>query len=115
MQLHERKGKHGAAVTCGDWLSDNRLGLGSGTRVKISKPLPEDAAQWESYSKFKLSGMLSRVPRKFKDAGACSGGTRHTHQHAGLSLPLARPLLLPLQITALLPTRRSISLLFSVG
>ena len=70
MQLHDRKGKHGAAVTCGDWLSDNRLGLASGTRVKISKPLAEEAAQWESYSKFKLNGMLSRVPRKFKDAGA---------------------------------------------
>jgi len=70
MQLHDRKGKHGAAVTCGDWLSDNRLGLASGTRVKISKPLPQEGAQWESYSKFKLSGMLSRVPRKFKDAGA---------------------------------------------
>jgi hypothetical protein len=69
MQLHERKGKHGAPVTCGDWLTDNRLGLASGTRVKISKPLPEEGAQWESYSKFKLSGMLSRVPRKFKDAG----------------------------------------------
>jgi hypothetical protein len=38
--------------------------------VKISKQLPEEGAQWESYSKFKLSGMLSRVPRKFKDAGA---------------------------------------------
>ena len=69
-QLHDRKGKHGAAVTCGDWLSDNRLGLASGTQVKISKPLPQEGAQWESYSKFKLSGMLSRVPRKFKDAGA---------------------------------------------
>ena len=45
MQLHDRKGKHGAAVTCGDWLSDNRLGLASGTRVKISKPLPEQGAQ----------------------------------------------------------------------
>ena len=33
-------------------------------------PQAETAAQWESYSKFKLSGMLSRVPRKFKDAGA---------------------------------------------
>ena len=44
--------------------------MASGTRVKISKPLPEHGAQWESYSKFKLSGMLSRVPRKFKDAGA---------------------------------------------
>ena len=53
----------------GDWLFDNRLGLASGTRVKISKPVPEAGAQWESYSKFKLSGMLSRVPRKFKDAG----------------------------------------------
>ena len=70
MQLHDRKGKHGAAVTCGDWLNDNRLGLASGTRVKISKPLEEQGAQWESYSKFRLSGMLSRVPRKFKDAGA---------------------------------------------
>uniref|UniRef100_A0A7S3AT26 WDR19 first beta-propeller domain-containing protein n=1 Tax=Haptolina ericina TaxID=156174 RepID=A0A7S3AT26_9EUKA len=70
MQLHDRKGKHGAPVTCGDWLFDNRLGLASGTRVKISKPVPEKGAQWESYSKFKLSGMLSRVPRKFKDAGA---------------------------------------------
>ena len=65
MQLHDRKGKHGAAVTCGDWMDDNRLGLASGTRVKISKPMTEMGAQWESYSKFKLSGMLSRVPRKF--------------------------------------------------
>ena len=39
MQLHDRKGKHGAPVTCGDWLFDNRLGLASGTRVKISKPV----------------------------------------------------------------------------
>ncbi len=39
MQLHEKKGKHGAAVTCGDWLFDNRLGLASGLRVKISKPV----------------------------------------------------------------------------
>ena len=70
MQLHDKKGKHGAAVTCGDWLSDNRLGLASGNRVKVSQPLPEKGAQWESYSKFKLSGMLSRVPRKFKTAGA---------------------------------------------
>jgi len=70
MQLHDRKGKHGAPVTCGDWLSDNRLGLASGTRVKISKPLPAEGAQWESCSTFELSGMLSRVPRKFKDAGA---------------------------------------------
>ena len=37
---HEKKGKHGSPVTCGDWLFDNRLGLASGTRVKISKPLP---------------------------------------------------------------------------
>ena len=35
MQLHDRKGSHGAAVTCGDWLMDNRLGLASGTRVKV--------------------------------------------------------------------------------
>jgi hypothetical protein len=71
MQLHDRKGNmHGAPVTCGDWLMDNRLGLASGSRVKISKPLAEEEAQWESFSKFKLSGMLSRVPRKFKDAGA---------------------------------------------
>ena len=44
MQLHDKKGKHGAAVTKG--------------------------AKWESHSKFKLSGMMSRVPKKFKDAGA---------------------------------------------
>ena len=70
MQLHAKQGKHGTPVTCGDWMRDNRLGLASGTRVKISKPLTEEGAQWESFSKFKLSGMLSRVPRKFKDAGA---------------------------------------------
>ena len=34
MQLHEKKGKHGAPVTCGDWLFDNRLGLASGLRVQ---------------------------------------------------------------------------------
>jgi len=27
MQLHDKKGKHGAAVTCGDWLFDNRGSL----------------------------------------------------------------------------------------
>ena len=70
MQLHDKKGKHGAAIGCGDWLFDNRLGLASGNRVKISKPLVEKGAKWESHSKFKLSGMLSRVPKKFKDAGA---------------------------------------------
>jgi len=69
MQLHDRKGKHGAAVTCGDWLVGNRLGLASGTRIKISKPLAAEGAQWESYSKFKLSGMLSRVPRRVKESG----------------------------------------------
>ena len=36
MQLHEKKGKHGAPVTCGDWLFDNRLGLASGLRVRPS-------------------------------------------------------------------------------
>jgi hypothetical protein len=38
--------------------------------AQISKPLGEADAQWESFSKFKLSGMLSRVPSKFKHAGA---------------------------------------------
>lgn len=57
-QLHDRKGKHGAPVTCGDWLPDNRLGLASGTRVKISKPVSQYGAKWESFSKFKLAGQL---------------------------------------------------------
>jgi len=90
MQLHEKKGKHGAPVTCGDWLFDNRLGLASGLRVmpdlappaqqgiatkspcaaggqpapsqvKISQPVAETSAKWESYSKFRLGGMLSKV------------------------------------------------------
>jgi len=93
MQLHEKKGKHGAPVTCGDWLFDNRLGLASGLRVtldlappthqgvchqppphryaaegqpapsqvKISQPVAEVSAKWESYSKFRLGGMLSKV------------------------------------------------------
>jgi len=70
MQLHDRKGKHGARISCGDWLIDNRLGLASGSRVKVSKPLAAEGAQWESQCKFKLSGALSRVPKKFKGAGA---------------------------------------------
>jgi hypothetical protein len=61
MQLHEKKGKHGAPVTCGDWLFDNRLGLASGLRVKISQPIAETGSKWESYSKFRLGGMLSKV------------------------------------------------------
>jgi len=61
MHLHDKKGSHGSPVTCGDWLADNRLGLASGTRVKISKPFTEQSARWESYSKFKLSGWLSKV------------------------------------------------------
>ena len=39
MQLHDRKGKHGSPVTCGDWLMDNRLGLASGHRVKVPRSL----------------------------------------------------------------------------
>jgi hypothetical protein len=69
MQLHEKKGKHGAPVTCGDWLFDNRLGLASGLRVKISQPIAETGSKWESYSKFKLGGMLSKVPRHIRVAG----------------------------------------------
>ena len=59
-----------SCTRCGDWLFDNRLGLASGNRVKISKTLSEKGAKWESHCKFKLSGMMSRVPKKFKDAGA---------------------------------------------
>jgi hypothetical protein len=40
MQLHEKKGKHGAPVTCGDWLFDNRLGLASGLRVTLDLAPP---------------------------------------------------------------------------
>ena len=54
-------GKHGAPVTCGDWLFDNRLGLASGLRVKISQPIAETGSKWESYSKFRLGGMLSKA------------------------------------------------------
>ena len=35
MQLHEEK--HGAPVTCGDWLFDNRLGLASGLRKDLGR------------------------------------------------------------------------------
>ena len=45
MQLHEKKGKHGSPVTCGDWLFDNRLGLASGARVKISQPIAESGSK----------------------------------------------------------------------
>ena len=69
MQLHEKKGKHGSPVTCGDWLFDNRLGLASGLRVKISQPITETGSKWESYSKFRLGGMLSKVPRHIRIAG----------------------------------------------
>jgi len=69
MQLHEKKGKHGSPVTCGDWLFDNRLGLASGLRVKISQPIQETGSKWESYSKFRLGGMLSKVPRHIRVAG----------------------------------------------
>jgi len=69
MQLHEKKGKHGSPVTCGDWLFDNRLGLASGLRVKISQPIAEQGSKWESYSKFRLGGMLSKVPRHIRVAG----------------------------------------------
>jgi hypothetical protein len=69
MQLHEKKGKHGSPVTCGDWLFDNRLGLASGLRVKISQPISETGSKWESYSKFRLGGMLSKVPRHIRVAG----------------------------------------------
>ena len=44
MQLHDRKGKHGAAVSCGDWTADNRLGLASGTRCLLyTSPSPRDS------------------------------------------------------------------------
>lgn len=47
MQLHEKKGKHGAPVTCGDWLFDNRLGLASGLRV-CESPHARDACSLAS-------------------------------------------------------------------
>lgn len=70
MQMHERKGKHGAPVTAGAWLGDNRLGLASGQRVKISQPIPKDSSKWESYAKFRLSGWLCKVPKHIRSAGA---------------------------------------------
>lgn len=70
LQLHERKGKHGAPVTAGDWLEDNRLGLASGQRVKISQPIPKDGSKWESYAKFRLSGWMCKVPKHIRNAGA---------------------------------------------
>ena len=62
MQLHDRKGKHGAPVTCGDWMGDNRLGLASGSRVKISKPMPENGAQWESQVAALVSAAAAAPP-----------------------------------------------------
>uniref|UniRef100_A0A7S3SAW4 WDR19 first beta-propeller domain-containing protein n=1 Tax=Strombidinopsis acuminata TaxID=141414 RepID=A0A7S3SAW4_9SPIT len=70
LQANDRKGKHGAAVTCGEWLSDNRLGMASGNRIKISRPLAPDDAEWETQVKFKLTGQSGRLPKKIKAAGA---------------------------------------------
>jgi hypothetical protein len=70
LQLHERKGTLKEAVTCGDWMSDNRIGLASGMRVKISQPIPETNAKWETYSKFKIGGMGSKVPKHMRASGA---------------------------------------------
>ncbi len=58
-----------SCTRCGDWLFDNRLGLASGLRVKISQPIPETSAKWESYSKFRLGGMLSKVPKHIGKSG----------------------------------------------
>jgi len=40
--------------------------------VKISQPVAETSAKWESYSKFRLGGMLSKVPKHIRAAGAPS-------------------------------------------
>ncbi|KAG8466563.1 hypothetical protein KFE25_007942 [Diacronema lutheri] len=69
LQLHERKGTLKEEVTCGDWLFDNRLGLASGMRVKISHPVAEVNAKWESFSKFKLGGIGSKVPKHIRQSG----------------------------------------------
>lgn len=70
LQLHERKGTLKEEVTCGEWLFDNRLGLASGQRVKISQPVAETNAKWESFSKFKLGGFGSKVPKHIRSSGA---------------------------------------------
>ena len=69
MRRSDRHRWGSSPVTCGDWLFDNRLGLASGLRVKISQPIAETGSKWESYSKFKLGGMLSKVPKHIRSAG----------------------------------------------
>ena len=106
MQLHEKKGKHGAPVTCGDWLFDNRLGLASGLRVKISQPIAETGSKWESYSKFRLGGMLSKVPRHIRVAGDPSrlGARPRCSNGHGCSPPPSPPLPPPLLLLLLAAT-----------
>ena len=66
MQLHDKK--HGAAVTCGDWLSDNRLGLASAT-AKVSSRCSRRARSG-SRTQVQAIRHAQRAPRKFKTAGA---------------------------------------------
>ena len=49
------------AITCGDWMADGRLALASGTRMKVSEPIG-DSSVWETFSKFYIGKMVSKIP-----------------------------------------------------
>jgi hypothetical protein len=62
VQTSDRKGKHGAAVTCGAWLPDNRLSLASGNRIKLSQPMAPGDVEWHTQVTRRAKNRVVLVP-----------------------------------------------------
>jgi len=54
-------GKH-VAIVAGDWLKDGRLAVASGERMKVSAPITHSNIEWQTFAKFYINGMTSKIP-----------------------------------------------------
>lgn len=61
----QKEGKHPGklvSIVCGDWLPDGRLAVASGERMKVSAPIDSATCTWNTFAKFYISGMTSKIP-----------------------------------------------------
>jgi len=61
----QKEGKHPGrhvSIVCGDWLRDGRLAVASGERMKVSAPIEAGGCTWNTFAKFYIAGMTSKIP-----------------------------------------------------